>query len=797
MTTYAEFKSFYLREIWREGDAALEQDLDRLIARAEAKIKRDLSDAKLVELLEMPIMQSPVALPGDFSEAISVSLDGATLSLVSPDLFHKNTTASSPYRSAGSMYCVVGNNLLINILPQFEESALVLQYYSGLTPFSLNPVAPYYDVNPDFYTAAVNVEVYNYLRDFDLSAEYNGKYAKLLEDMQRRSSYTLFPSGQLITQIPGNPTQYYSNRAATGGGGSGGGSPPYMPFDSYADALAAPKQPALNEVSAIMNRSIVRWVRSPTGTCLGGGWSPADVATPYHWGAVGDGLADDTSEVLAALSSVNDSLGSNKVVINTGKYLITSSLDVAFSADITLEFEAGAQLIAGANLQQSVLMLRGSDVDQATPSDVHLRVINARIDCRNGIYVVGEGSCTALSFRYFSTATIEGGYIYGGEEPDNLNADAGISWTTCGETRIVGVLIRGFADTGIYPGGNNDTTPAGDGGTGQLINVTIQRCNQAVTAKRQMKQLMITGCVFEECLGGVSTQDVSAPASVSSARRIDITGSTFRKIRANAFRPRGDTVGSLKSCTFEDWGFRYDGTSSAGSSAYAVNIDGAPGFDLSNNSYLIKNWPVESQGGYYFTNHVFGAVTTTHGYCYGTGDTFRNLPRAYSWGAVGNPHTFTDVYFENVTTPISTNNYNASTLITYRKSGSHGMWSWNNGQITNLGPFRVVEALTNMTLTLDDVGTTYHNLGAVAEVAITLPGASLTSGATFTFVCLNPIGIRVYGLAGDYIRLPGGTSSASGGGVRTLTRGDTITIKAVDSSVWVVTSYGGSWAAVV
>jgi len=55
----------------------------------------------------------------------------------------------------------------------------------------------FYDANPDFFLAALDVQVYTYLREFELSQEKNNNYAVLLETMIRNSNYARWPSGSL------------------------------------------------------------------------------------------------------------------------------------------------------------------------------------------------------------------------------------------------------------------------------------------------------------------------------------------------------------------------------------------------------------------------------------------------------------------------------------------------------------------------------------------------------------------------------------------------------------------------
>lgn len=69
------------------------------------------------------------------------------------------------------------------------------------------------------------------------------------------------------------------------------------PYITYTEALAAYKPALLIRVSSLTGGGLTEWVRQANGPCLGGGWMPAGEATPYHFGAKGDGIADDTAAV--------------------------------------------------------------------------------------------------------------------------------------------------------------------------------------------------------------------------------------------------------------------------------------------------------------------------------------------------------------------------------------------------------------------------------------------------------------------------------------------------------------------
>lgn len=101
-------------------------------------------------------------------------------------------------------------------------------------------------------------------------------------------------------------------------------SPPYTAFASYAAALGAEKPADLRSVSALSGGVLTEWVRDTAGTCLGGGWSPAGAPSPEHWGAVGNGVANDTAAFQAAINALPSAGGT--IRLNKANYIVTLPL---------------------------------------------------------------------------------------------------------------------------------------------------------------------------------------------------------------------------------------------------------------------------------------------------------------------------------------------------------------------------------------------------------------------------------------------------------------------------------------
>lgn len=113
---------------------------------------------------------------------------------------------------------------------------------------------------------------------------------------------------------------------------------PFTPYQSFSEAVAGVKPPALLRVSASVAGRIVEWVRQSGGPCLGGGWVPADIATPQHFGTASGGWQVAINAALSWLSTK----GGGRLLLPhiVGGYL--TSGDVIIRDWVELEFEAGA-----------------------------------------------------------------------------------------------------------------------------------------------------------------------------------------------------------------------------------------------------------------------------------------------------------------------------------------------------------------------------------------------------------------------------------------------------------------------
>lgn len=201
MTTVEKFTSYYLRRLWREGDQELTDDLPMLVKEAEARMSRDIREhslAQTVNLAADPITKA-FTIPADYLELLSASFDGySPARLVSMDELSRIRRVTQEGRSnvfamqGGFIHIAHGN---LAGIPKVKFS-----YFIKVPPAPMEQPDEnmgFYDLHPDFFLSALDVQVYAYLREYELSQEKNGIYAGLLETMIRNSNYARWPSGQL------------------------------------------------------------------------------------------------------------------------------------------------------------------------------------------------------------------------------------------------------------------------------------------------------------------------------------------------------------------------------------------------------------------------------------------------------------------------------------------------------------------------------------------------------------------------------------------------------------------------
>jgi len=180
MTTYAEFQSYVIRTVWRTGDQDLTSDLPMLIKAAEARINRDIADITL----ETTATETAV----DGNNVFDLPSDYKAMKSVTPIVLSTGIVPLPPLNAAdiqaGAPGWAINAGKLIVRVPEGGAGDLNYNYIMKLVPYSDDPADPFYDKQPDFYMAAVLMQVFPYLREYELLPAYTQTYGAVLVSME-------------------------------------------------------------------------------------------------------------------------------------------------------------------------------------------------------------------------------------------------------------------------------------------------------------------------------------------------------------------------------------------------------------------------------------------------------------------------------------------------------------------------------------------------------------------------------------------------------------------------------------
>jgi hypothetical protein len=494
------------------------------------------------------------------------------------------------------------------------------------------------------------------------------------------------------------------------------------------------------------------------------------------------------NKFLNALTYLNEN-GGGTLRVNRGQAYVFEEgvISPILENDIILLFEPGSSIAAAVGLSVPPLHFRASDT-AITQRSIHIQ--NPTIDCSKGITPAGDQGCSAISAQYFKQLTVNGINLYGGEDPSTSTADSGITPIACDYVSIRGGVIRGFSDGGIYAGGDNTVGASGNGTAVIIENVAFERCNNAILAKRELQFLRAVNNNIKECSSGIITAEITDPAYVPPPIRVEIQGNTFKKIMANVSRFRGPVVGAFNNNFVEDWGYKFDGTSPAGANGYALTIQGAKGISVNNNTFKLKDWPANDQRAVLLDNVTLNSVVYNQGDHRFTGNSYITIPRVLVEAAGGSASTYINEYYENITTA-KYSGLHADSFISFKEFGKRGLWLRSKGKEFKSSPEGVSNNVAGFTLTSDDSGGIFTNSGAAAQIVATLPAAAVDLKFTFTGL-MSTGGLKVQAVGNDLIR-NGALTSTAAGSITTTEVGASLTLRAYDSTNWVVESSTGTW----
>lgn len=313
-----------------------------------------------------------------------------------------------------------------------------------------------------------------------------------------------------------------------------------IPATSYANALVLSQLLILQRLSAIVNGRLVEWIRRTGGPCLVGGWVPATTeSNTDHFGAVGDGVANDVASVTAAWNYAKST--SRILYIPAGAYNLRS-------ATSSLEPESG-MVVYGDGMFRTRLHFNGKTnyhPIRRAPNLSRLDGVEFRDFSISGGHGEG-GDFSRLESQLF--------LIYGADNVSFTRIKAEYSRTMAIATRAcMGVTVSECVVQYCARDGIN----VGDCSFGKVINNLIQYCDDdaiAIHASIPLKvdrghtvtgnvirfsqgikllgakNATITGNTLEFCFGhGIAIHSLKAPGNegINGGNGVTITGNTLK-----------------------------------------------------------------------------------------------------------------------------------------------------------------------------------------------------------------------------------------------------------------------------
>lgn len=300
------------------------------------------------------------------------------------------------------------------------------------------------------------------------------------------------------------------------------------------------------------------------------------------FGAIGDGVTDDTAAVTAWLNALDDDVSG---YVPSGTYLITSTISIeGITNHVRVVCDPGVVFKLAA-INTPMFTLKGS-----TAKTVEFTWQNGTFDTSLGTFVSADQSSTALDLTRWYRVNITGAVFTTKTQYDaaTKHGDSGITMVDCWFTNITHCHFFGQPDAGIYISGNSDVGSADDGGFCNISDNSFEYCQQAATIKRQMPGMMFNNNQVYRCYEGISSLEVSTVGpGVSSV----ISNNFFKFIENQPMDIRGHVSGGVISANrIEDWGFKQDGVTPGSSTPAAILLQGCSEMVISGNEIRMNDW---------------------------------------------------------------------------------------------------------------------------------------------------------------------------------------------------------------
>lgn len=338
------------------------------------------------------------------------------------------------------------------------------------------------------------------------------------------------------------------------------------------------------------------------------------------FGAVGDGVADDTAAVQAAINAVVAIGG--ELIFTKGVYLISSKLNGNLSNDIKITFQ-NAKLLASSALDTFLLDLRSTVPYQNKATLTGSGTIDVSLIPVGVAGVLNAGTCVNL-VNLSPGWKIDGIKFIAGVDYLDEKGDSGITPTDCKSGIISNNYFQGFYDNGIYITGGSST---GDEDNGNQILITgnyFFKNKNAVSSKRKSWEIKIIANQFDSNRYGVITLEVFNNEK-QPGEGITVCANEFKNNVVAAFENRGgEGRHIITSNRIVDWGYNLDGTL-VGSPRAAIKLRGGKNCVINDNLISMVDKSNDGHIGVAFENFTVDGVAYDNGDSLVVANQFANL----------------------------------------------------------------------------------------------------------------------------------------------------------------------------
>jgi hypothetical protein len=203
MMTYAQFKEYLARFVWRDGDTNFETELDNLIKMGEARLNRDLRIQRMSRVQSALIQGDSIQVPDDYLEMRVVTTDShpSPLQYISPFEMER-IRVSNPTRFQ-PVYTIAGDRIRFAGASAGENRTVVLTYYAKIPNFAGLDESWLADEYLDLYTYAVLRHSASYLHDDARVALWQNEYAETLASVMEDETRRRYAGSPLVPRMPG------------------------------------------------------------------------------------------------------------------------------------------------------------------------------------------------------------------------------------------------------------------------------------------------------------------------------------------------------------------------------------------------------------------------------------------------------------------------------------------------------------------------------------------------------------------------------------------------------------------